>query len=184
MVRHGPVLAPLIELILPHGIPRPTGWLEVRVAATEAVLRRRRRVDAGVAKTQLCTKTPTHTAIHGHTRTHTHTHNIIITIVAVLTTSLVAVAVWAQLWGHPRARATSAPLGPASCNSADGQGRRQQGPGRQGQGRQGQEGDQLGTRGQTSHIWGSCGTPRPSPSPWFEFEPDRLEPESSSNQGG
>ena len=24
----------------------------------------------------------------------------------------------------------------------------------------------------------------PLPSPWFEFEPDRLEPESSSNQGG
>ena len=31
---------------------------------------------------------------------------------------------------------------------------------------------------------GAVVLPAPSPLPWFEFEPDRLEPESSSNQGG
>ena len=38
----------------------------------------------------------------------------------------------------------------------------------------------------TSQVWGGGGrgSPRASPSPWLEFDQDRLEPESSSNQAG
>ena len=42
----------------------------------------------------------------------------------------------------------------------------------------------VGAHLKTTQIWGSPAAPRPVPSPWFEFEPDRLKPESSSNQGG
>ena len=100
--------------------------------------------------------------------------------------SLASVAVSAQLWGLPRARATSAPLGPASCNTATVQmdkGGANKGQGGKAKGGKGKKGTSWAREVRPATSGVAVVLPAPPPRPPNRVLTRAVRTQSSSNQG-